>query len=108
MSTKKRTIKIAISINDAFHGILAAATHDDAPPLSLKSVKLTPLAELNKKFGRSAMLESLPKNHTSDLDLATLHILLTTMKSALILTDREGQQIRLSDVHSDGGNNYPL
>ena len=92
MSTKKRTIEIAISINEAFQGILVAATHDDSAPLSLKSVKLTPLADLNKKFGRSAMLEPLPKNHATDLDLATLHILLTTMKSALILTDREGQQ----------------
>ena len=86
-------VKIAINVNDVFQGVLRCATHVETIPLSLKSVKLMPLTELDrKKVGRSAMLEPLPTKHSSELDINVLHMLLTTMQSALILTDRQGQQ----------------
>jgi hypothetical protein len=86
-------VKIAINVNDAFQGVLRCATHVDSIPLSFKSVKLIPLNELgNRKVGRTTMLEPLPTKHSSELDISTLHMLLTTMQSALILTDRKGQQ----------------
>lgn len=86
-------VKIAINVNDAFQGVLRCATHVDTIPLSFKSVKLIPLKELcNKKVGRTTMLEPLPTKNSSELDISILHMLLTTMQSALILTDRDGQQ----------------
>ena len=91
MTTQTRTIKISIGINDAFRGTLRCGTTSDIP-LRLSSVRITPLTDLKRGFGRTTSLEPMPKKDASELDLATLHILLTTMKSALLLSDSEDRQ----------------
>jgi hypothetical protein len=115
----KKTVKITIGVSDAFKGTLRCSlTLSDETqdfPSRLKSVSITPLSELKNrpKASSSTTLEPLPKKNPTELDLSTLNILLSSMKSVVVLADSSRRQFvyepstsstaTLAPYHSTGG-----
>jgi hypothetical protein len=85
-----RTIRISIQINESFKGILNCATNDIILVSEFRADTLLPTTEVPKELHQKVMIRSIPKGRDCDFELATLHILLTTLKSSLLLEDNQG------------------